>query len=143
MDDILAVAEAHSVKDLLDAVAGVRLAVVLARDDLLEKLAAGDQVEHHVVRAGVGERLQQAHDVRVLELPADARLSLELLQVSRRELVRANDLDGERFARLPVDAALDRAESTLAELLLEVVEAFKASHGCSVWRRGPESQSEE
>ena len=49
VDNTIGMAMLDALQDLLDAFRGVGLAVELARDDVLEQFAAGDQVEDKVV----------------------------------------------------------------------------------------------
>ena len=51
VDDTTGMAMLDALQDLLNASRRVGLAVELARDDVLEQLAAGDQVEDEVVEA--------------------------------------------------------------------------------------------
>jgi hypothetical protein len=48
--DAVVVAMLHTLQDLADALGGVGLGVELTRHDVLEQLAAGDEVEDQVVK---------------------------------------------------------------------------------------------
>lgn len=61
MDDIVHVTVIDRLENLLDAVTGVRLGVVLPRDDVLKELAPGDQVKDQVVVALLLDAVVQAY----------------------------------------------------------------------------------
>ena len=70
------VAVMNTVQYLLNAVACVRLAVVLASDNILEQLSTGDQVEDHVVRPILHKSIMQTNDVRMVQPSANPDFSL-------------------------------------------------------------------
>ncbi len=130
--DVVVVAVLQRQENLPDVVGAHRLRIDEPGrgplDDLEAQVGAGHELEDHVEHALAAVRLQQLHDVRVLEHVADGGLALQVVQTQAgrgRELGHVHDLDRELLQGLAVHAAADQRKRALTDDLMELVDVVE------------------
>lgn len=88
VDHTRPVAVSHTVQDLLDAVAGVLLAVVLPRYNVVKQLTPRNEVKQQVVDVGFFKDIVKSYNALVAQHSAHTHL---LLQLSLLSLAHALD----------------------------------------------------